>query len=67
MSKDLSFREKEILVLIAEGQSNRAIAERLQISVRTVEGHRARVMLKLHFRGLTDLVKHALRNGLIKP
>lgn len=66
MHKDLSSREREILVMIAEGQSNSVMAERLQISVRTVESHRARLMLKLQFRGVADLVKYALRNGLIK-
>ena len=67
MNKTLTSREQEILALIAEGQTNKVIAARLGISVRTVEGHRARVMLKLHFQGVADAVKYAIRNGLIKP
>jgi DNA-binding NarL/FixJ family response regulator len=67
MTKPLTSREREILVLLAEGQSNKAVAERLGISVRTVEGHRARVMLKLQFQNFVDMVKYAVRNMLIKP
>ena len=67
MKRDLTSREREILVLLAEGQSNKSVAERLGISVRTVEGHRARVMIKLELQNLVELVKYALRNLLIKP
>jgi DNA-binding CsgD family transcriptional regulator len=67
MNKTLTPREKEILVLLAQGQSNRVVAEQLGISVRTVEGHRARVMLKLQFQTFVDLVKYAVRNLWIKP
>lgn len=67
MTKPLTSREREILVLLAEGQSNKAVAERLGISVRTLEGHHARVMLKLQFQNLVDLAKYAVRNTLIKP
>jgi two-component system, NarL family, response regulator NreC len=67
MNKSLTPREQQILSLIAEGQTNRVISERLGISVRTVEGHRARLMLKLHFQGVADAVKYAIRSGLIKP
>ncbi len=67
MNKTLTSREQQILSLIAEGQTNKVIAERLGISVRTVEGHRARMMLKLHFQGVVDAVKYAIRSGLIKP
>jgi DNA-binding CsgD family transcriptional regulator len=67
MTKPLTSRERETLVLLAEGQSNKAVAERLGISVRTVEGHRARVMLKLQLQNFVDLVRYAVRNTLIKP
>jgi DNA-binding CsgD family transcriptional regulator len=67
MTKPLSSREIEILASVAEGQSNKSIAERLGISVRTVEAHRARLMLKLRFQNIVDLVRYALRSGLIKP
>jgi DNA-binding NarL/FixJ family response regulator len=59
----LTTREREILKLIAEGASNRAIAELLSISVRTVENHRARLMGKLNIKNSTDLVKYAIRKG----
>jgi len=67
MNKPLTSREQVILVLVAEGQTNKVIAERLGISIRTVEAHRARVMLKLRFQGVVDAVKYAIRSGLIKP
>jgi two-component system response regulator FixJ len=59
----LSGREREVMDLIVEGLSNPAIAERLGISVRTVESHRARVMEKMQARGLADLVRLAIRLG----
>jgi len=67
MKKDLTPRESEILVLIAEGLSNRGAAERLGISVRTVEGYRARLMIKLQLENFGELVRYALRHFLIKP
>jgi two-component system, NarL family, nitrate/nitrite response regulator NarL len=67
MKAALTSRESEILVLLAEGQSNKCAAERLGISVRTVEGHRARLMLKLGLQSFAELVKYALRHLLIKP
>jgi DNA-binding CsgD family transcriptional regulator len=57
MKRTLSARETEILMLIVDGQSNGAIAETLGISVRTVEGHRARMMLKLGSEGVADIVQ----------
>lgn len=58
-------REREVLKLVAEGETNRAIAWRLYISPRTVESHRANVMRKLGLKNRTELVRHALRHGLI--
>lgn len=61
----LSSREREVIALLASGKSNREIAGLLSISVRTVETHRAKIMLKLGLRSLSDLVRYALRNQLV--
>ena len=61
----LTNREREVLQLIAEGLSNQAIAEELMISVKTVEAYRAHIMTKLHSKNRTDLIRYALRRGLI--
>jgi DNA-binding NarL/FixJ family response regulator len=66
LKKDLTNREQEILRLLAEGKVNRQIAQELNISVRTVEGHRARVMLKLELGSLSDLILYAVRNKIIE-
>jgi DNA-binding CsgD family transcriptional regulator len=63
----LSDREKEVVRLVAEGMSNQAIGERLKISVRTVEAHRSRIMLKLNLASVAELVRYAVRNRLIAP
>jgi len=62
----LTHREKEILQLIAEGKSNIEIAEKLFISLKTVENHRMNVMRKLDLHKSIDLIKFALRLGLIE-
>lgn len=62
----LSPREEEILSLLATGATNREIARRLHLSTRTVEAHRAKIMAKLGAQHLVDLVRHAIRRGLIK-
>lgn len=61
----LSDREKEVLKLLAEGLSNREIAELLCLSVKTVMSHRASIMEKLDIHNRTELVKFAIRAGLI--
>jgi len=58
-------REREILQLIAEGNTNTVIAENLSLSVRTVETHRAHVMTKMRFNSQSDLVRFAIQQGLI--
>jgi DNA-binding NarL/FixJ family response regulator len=63
----LTSREREVLHLAAEGLSNAAIAERLSISPRTVEVHRGSILHKLGLRGQTDLVRYALRRGILPP
>jgi two-component system response regulator NreC len=61
----LTAREREVLQLIAEGASNQKIAQELVISVKTVEAHRAHIMTKLHAKNRTDLIRYALRKGLV--
>jgi DNA-binding NarL/FixJ family response regulator len=63
----LSTREREILQLIAEGNTNIVIAEKLSLSVRTVESHRAHIMTKMRFNSQSDLVRYAIQQGLIAP
>ncbi len=63
----LSAREREVLHLIAEGLSAKEIAGDLGISTKTVEAHRTSVMRKLGARKATELVRYALRHGLIQP
>ena len=62
-SRPLTTREGEVLKLIAEGRSNKDIAELLFISVRTVEHHRANIMRKLGISETASLVKYAIREG----
>ncbi len=61
----LTEREQEVLKLIADGLSNQEIADKLTISVKTVERHRANIMSKLNLHSRTELVKYAIRKGLI--
>ena len=63
----LSTREREILQLIAEGNTNIVIAEKLTLSVRTVESHRAHIISKMRFNSHSDLVRYAIQQGLITP
>jgi len=59
----LTTREREVLKLIAEGTSNKEIADLLFISVRTVENHRANIMRKLNIKSTANLIKYAIRKG----
>jgi DNA-binding NarL/FixJ family response regulator len=61
----LTSREREVLQMIAEGKTNKEIANSLNLSVYTVEAHRGRVMEKLNLHNTGDMVRFALRNGLI--
>lgn len=63
----LSHREREVLHLAAEGCSNAEIASRLNLSRRTVEIHRAHMMHKLGLHTQTDLLRYALRRGILPP
>lgn len=64
-SNPLSVREREVLQHIADGLSNQEIAQKLFLSVKTVEAHKAHIMRKLNIRGRTELIKYAIRKGLI--
>jgi len=61
----LTPREREVLQLIAEGLSNQGIGDELVISVKTVEAHRAHIMTKLNAKNRTDLIRYAIRRGLV--
>jgi DNA-binding NarL/FixJ family response regulator len=61
----LTRREREVMQLVAEGHSNRSISETLGISIKTTETHRARIMKKLDLKSIADLVRYALREGVI--
>jgi DNA-binding NarL/FixJ family response regulator len=62
----LTERESQILQLVAEGHCNRGIAKILQISIKTVENHRASIMEKLNFKNITDLIRYAIGKGIIQ-
>lgn len=62
----LTSREREVLQLIAEGYTNQGIANALYISVKTVEAHKAHIMAKLHARNRTDLIRYAIRKGIVR-
>jgi two-component system, NarL family, response regulator NreC len=63
--ESLSEREREVFQLIAEGRSNKEIAELLSLSVSTVETHRARIMEKLDVHSTAEIVLYAVRKGVI--
>jgi DNA-binding NarL/FixJ family response regulator len=64
---ELTPREEEVVKLAAEAHTNREIAEILELSEKTVENHRANAMRKLGMRDRTELVRYAIRRGLIEP
>lgn len=63
---ELSQREREVLSLIAEGHTNKIIANRLYVSVRTIETHRERIMKKLNIHSAAGLTKFAISKGMVK-
>jgi two-component system response regulator NreC len=63
----LTPRERQVLTLIAEGLTNQEIAKRLYISIKTVQTHRAHILEKLNLHDRTELVRYAIRKGLIEP
>jgi DNA-binding NarL/FixJ family response regulator len=66
LASSLTHREREVVQQVAEGRINKEIAQRLNISVKTVETHRASAMRKLKLRTTADLVRYAVRNQLIQ-
>ena len=62
----LTIREREVVQLLAEGKSNRDVAETLRVSVRTAETHRATILRKLKLDSVADLVRYAIRNKMIE-
>ncbi|HEX3748536.1 MAG TPA: response regulator transcription factor [Bryobacteraceae bacterium] len=61
----LSSREREVLQMLAEGKTNKEIAATLNLSVYTVDAHRGRIMEKLNVHSINELVRFAVRNGLV--
>jgi DNA-binding NarL/FixJ family response regulator len=59
-------REREIIQLLAEGRSNKEVAAALHVSVKTIEAHRANIMRKLRLRSVSDLVRYAIRNRIVR-
>lgn len=62
----LTHREREVIQLVAEGRLNKQIAHLLDVSVKTIESHRANVMHKLNLRTTADLVRYAIRNSIVQ-
>lgn len=62
--QDLTLREREVLQLIAEGGTTKEVASRLNISIKTVESHRGRIMEKLGLHTVAELTKYAVRHGI---
>jgi DNA-binding NarL/FixJ family response regulator len=65
LSDPLTPREREVLKLVAEGKSNKEIADLLFISARTVENHRANIMTKLKLKKTADLIRYAINQGYV--
>ena len=63
----LTSREKEVMMLLIQGYTNQEVANRLSISPSTVQAHRTRVLEKLNLRSVVDLVRYAIRHGLMEP
>jgi len=63
----LTPREREVVQLVAEGQTSKAVAQRLNISVKTVDAHRVNILRKLGLHSVSELVRYAVRNQIIQP
>jgi DNA-binding NarL/FixJ family response regulator len=66
-SSTLTAREREVLQLLVEGQSNKEVAASLGIGVKTAEAHRANLMKKLGVHSMSELVRYAIRNKIVEP
>src|SRR5262249_23308658 len=65
-TQNLTTREREIIQLLAEGKSNKEVAEQLAISVRTAECHRRNIMHKLDLHSMSGLIRYAIRNNIVQ-
>ncbi|WHZ22498.1 MAG: Two-component transcriptional response regulator, NarL/FixJ family [Nitrospira sp.] len=65
--QDLTPRQREILQLVAEGHSSKEIANKLNLSIKTVETHRGELMNRLNIHDIAGLVRYAIRTGLVTP
>ncbi|HEY6249790.1 MAG TPA: response regulator transcription factor [Candidatus Angelobacter sp.] len=63
----LTVREGQVVQLLAQGKSNKEVGSILGISPRTAENHRAQIMTKLGLRSFSELVRYAIRNGMVEP
>ena len=63
----LTPRQRQVLVLIAEGKSTKEIAKELGVSFKTAAAHRTNLMQKLNIHNLAHLVRYAIRHGLLEP
>ena len=66
-ARHLSPREREIAQMLAEAKSNKEVATKLGVSVKTIDAHRANIMRKLNLHSVTELVRYAIREKLIEP
>ncbi|MCL5669950.1 MAG: response regulator transcription factor, partial [Acidobacteria bacterium] len=66
-SDTLSPRELQVLQLVAEGKTTKEVASLLNISVKTAESHRTRIMEKLDIHETASLVRYAIRRGIVQP
>ena len=64
-SKGLTLRQREVLQFLAEGRTAKEIANRLNITSRTVEFHKAQIMVHLNLKTTADLIKYALTHGIV--
>ena len=65
-TEKLSPRERQVIQLLAQGKTNKEVAEALGISVRTIETHRMKIMLKLRIHSLSELIHYAIRSGIVE-
>jgi DNA-binding NarL/FixJ family response regulator len=64
---ELTTRERQVVQLLVEGKGNKDVAAAMRVSVKTVEAHRSNINRKLSIRSTSDLVRYAMRNGIVAP
>jgi DNA-binding NarL/FixJ family response regulator len=64
---ELTTRERQVVQLLVEGKGNKDVAAAMRVSVKTVEAHRSNINRKLSIRSTSDLVRYAVRNGIVAP